>query len=141
MARVTVEDCIMKVPNRFELVLVASQRVNEISTGAPLTVEKDNDKNSVISLREIADETVSIDSLKEGMIRSFQAHREEDEEERVAVDALAEEKNWLEGQEGANIAEEIAEDVLTVVDDLEASETESSSEEVVSPEEAEGMDV
>ncbi|UNM06229.1 MAG: DNA-directed RNA polymerase subunit omega [Holosporaceae bacterium] len=137
MARVTVEDCITKVPNRFELVLVASQRVNEISTGAPLTVEKDNDKNSVISLREIADETVSIDSLKEGMIRSFQAHREEDEEEKVAVDALAEEKDWLEGKEGANIAEEIEEDVLTVVDDLEAAE---ASGESVSPEGAEDTD-
>ena len=122
MARVTVEDCITRVPNRFELVLVASQRVHEIDTGAPLTVEKDNDKNSVVALREIADGTVSIDSLKEGLIQTFQTHVEEDAEERGVIEALPEENSWLSGQESGNISEEITEDVLTIVDDLETSE-------------------
>ena len=125
MARVTVEDCITKVPNRFELVLVASQRVNEIATGAPLTVERDNDKNSVISLREIAEEKVSVSLLKEGLIHSFQAYQDDDEEEKIAVDALSEEKDWLSGHDSANIVEEIEEDALTVVDDLESSELSS----------------
>lgn len=122
MARVTVEDCITKVPNRFDLVLMASQRVHEISTGAPLTVEKDNDKNSVVALREIAEGTVAIDSLKEGVIQGFQMHVEEDEEEKQAVEALSEENSWLTGEESGNISEEIIEDALTIVDDLEASE-------------------
>jgi DNA-directed RNA polymerase subunit omega len=71
MARVTVEDCILHVPNRFELVLLASQRAKQISSGNPLTIERDNDKDPVVSLREIADQTVSIDQLKEDLTQSF----------------------------------------------------------------------
>lgn len=72
MARVTVEDCITKIPNRFELVMTAAQRTRDISAGAELTVERDNDKNPVVSLREIAEETVSPDNLKESLIRGSQ---------------------------------------------------------------------
>lgn len=72
MARVTVEDCIVKIPNRFELVMSAAQRTRDISAGAELTVDRDNDKNPVVSLREIADETVSIPDLKESLIRGSQ---------------------------------------------------------------------
>lgn len=71
MARVTVEDCILKVPNRFELVLVASQRAKQISSGNPLTIDRDNDKDSVVSLREIADETIDLEAINEGLIHSF----------------------------------------------------------------------
>lgn len=71
MARVTVEDCIMQVPNRFDLVLLASQRAKQISVGNPLTVERDNDKDSVVSLREIADKTISLPQLEENLIQSF----------------------------------------------------------------------
>lgn len=71
MARVTVEDCILQVPNRFELVLLSAQRAKQISSGNPLTVERDNDKDSVVSLREIADKTVSLGDLQEGLIQSF----------------------------------------------------------------------
>src|ERR1700722_7042124 len=71
MARVTVEDCILQVPNRFELVLLAAQRAKQITSGNPLTVDRDNDKDSVVSLREIADQTVSLDQLQEGLIQSF----------------------------------------------------------------------
>ena len=71
MARVTVEDCILHVPNRFELVLLAAQRAKQITSGNPLTVERDNDKDAVVSLREIADQTVSLDQLQEGLVQSF----------------------------------------------------------------------
>ena len=86
MARVTVEDCVLKVPNRFDLVLVASQRSRDISAGAPLTVERDNDKNPVIALREIADETVSIEELSDALIQGMQRHVEIDEPEEEPED-------------------------------------------------------
>ncbi|MET0598812.1 MAG: DNA-directed RNA polymerase subunit omega [Mesorhizobium sp.] len=81
MARVTVEDCIDKVENRFELVLLAGHRARLISQGAPITVERDNDKNPVVALREIADETLSPGDLKEDLIHSLQKHVEVDEPE------------------------------------------------------------
>ncbi|QDY68187.1 DNA-directed RNA polymerase subunit omega [Qingshengfaniella alkalisoli] len=81
MARVTVEDCVDKVPNRFELVMLASHRAREIATGAPLTVDRDNDKNPVVSLREIAEETQSADDLRERLIESYQTQIEVDEPE------------------------------------------------------------
>ena len=81
MARVTVEDCIDKVDNRFELVLLAGHRARQISQGASITVPRDNDKNPVIALREIADETLSPGDLKEDLIHSLQKHVEVDEPE------------------------------------------------------------
>lgn len=81
MARVTVEDCIDKVDNRFELVLLASHRARLISQGAQITVDRDNDKNPVVALREIADETLSPGDLKEDLIHSLQKHVEVDEPE------------------------------------------------------------
>jgi len=81
MARVTVEDCIDKVNNRFELVLLAGHRARQISQGAQITVARDNDKNPVVALREIADETLSPDDLKEDLIHSLQKHVEVDEPE------------------------------------------------------------
>ncbi|NRA98477.1 MAG: DNA-directed RNA polymerase subunit omega [Rhodobacteraceae bacterium] len=81
MARVTVEDCVDKVPNRFELVMLASHRAREISAGAPITVDRDNDKNPVVSLREIADETQLADDLRERTIESNQTQIEVDEPE------------------------------------------------------------
>ena len=81
MARVTVEDCIDKVDNRFELVLLAGHRARMISQGEAITVERDNDKNPVVALREIADETLSTGDLKEDLIHSLQKHVEVDEPE------------------------------------------------------------
>ncbi len=81
MARVTVEDCIDKVPNRFELVLLAAHRARTISAGSPLTVEADNDKNPVIALREIAEGTVSPGDLEEEFVQSMQKYVEVDEPE------------------------------------------------------------
>ncbi|HUS55668.1 MAG TPA: DNA-directed RNA polymerase subunit omega [Thermohalobaculum sp.] len=81
MARVTVEDCVDKVPNRFDLVMLASHRARSIADGAPITVERDNDKNPVVALREIADETISVEALREQSIESYQRHIEVDEPE------------------------------------------------------------
>ena len=83
MARVTVEDCIDKVDNRFELVLLASHRARLISQGAPITIDRDNDKNPVVALREIAEETLSPGDLKEDLIHSLQKHVEVDEPENA----------------------------------------------------------
>ena len=86
MARVTVEDCVTKIPNRFELVMVASQRARNISAGMALEVERDNDKNPVVALREIADEKLTPEDLKEDLIHSLQKHVEVDEPESEIVD-------------------------------------------------------
>jgi DNA-directed RNA polymerase subunit omega len=85
MARVTVEDCIDKVENRFELVLLASHRARLISSGAQITLDRDNDKNPVVALREIAEEMVSPGDLKEDLIHSMQKYVEVDEPEPEAV--------------------------------------------------------
>jgi DNA-directed RNA polymerase subunit omega len=85
MARVTVEDCIDKVENRFDLVLLASHRARMISSGAQITVDRDNDKNPVVALREIAEETVSPGDLKEELVHSLQKYVEVDEPESEAV--------------------------------------------------------
>jgi DNA-directed RNA polymerase subunit omega len=81
MARVTVEDCVERIPNRFELVMLAAKRSREISSGSGLTVERDNDKNPVCALREIAEETVPLDELREELVRGLQKHIEVDEPE------------------------------------------------------------
>ena len=81
MARVTVEDCVDKVPNRFELVMLAAHRAREVSSGSPISVDRDNDKNPVVALREIAEETQSADELRERLIESNQTQIEVDEPE------------------------------------------------------------
>ncbi|HQU67793.1 MAG TPA: DNA-directed RNA polymerase subunit omega [Albidovulum sp.] len=88
MARVTVEDCVDKVPNRFELVMLAAHRAREITAGSPLTIDRDNDKNPVVSLREIADETQGAGDLRERMIESHQTQIEVDEAEDDAMALL-----------------------------------------------------
>lgn len=88
MARVTVEDCIDKVENRFELVLMASHRARVISAGAPIMVSRDNDKNPVVALREIAGSSLAPEDLKEDFIQSLQKHVEVDEPEAEVVPAL-----------------------------------------------------
>jgi DNA-directed RNA polymerase subunit omega len=124
MARVTVEDCIDKVENRFDLVLLASHRARMISSGSQITVDRDNDKNPVVSLREIADKTVSPEDLKEDLIHTLQKYVEVDEPEpdvplvgagagsgvdsddtEVTVDRMTEEE-LLRGLEGLTPPEE-----------------------------------
>ncbi|MBP6819869.1 MAG: DNA-directed RNA polymerase subunit omega [Ferrovibrio sp.] len=105
MARVTVEDCVIKVPNRFELVMLAAQRARAVSAGAPLTVDRDNDKNPVVALREIADETVDIETLRQRMIGGMQKHVEVDEPEEDNMAALMESAEWSGVQQADDLAE------------------------------------
>ena len=115
MARVTVEDCVDKVPNRFELVMLASHRSRELSSGTELTVDRDNDKNPVVSLREIAEETQSAEELRERAIESNQTQIEVDEPEE---DAMA----LLMGVEQDNPSDDMSEEKL--LRDLMAAQSE-----------------
>ncbi|MCF8496134.1 MAG: DNA-directed RNA polymerase subunit omega [Alphaproteobacteria bacterium] len=123
MARVTVEDCIDKIPNRFELVLVAAQRARKIGAGAALTIERDDDKNPVVSLREIAEETIDRDALKEELIRNHQRMvvHEEDETELDLMDGEAE---W-----SAMAAQAAAENARSLYGDEEIDSDEDEDEE------------
>ena len=97
MARVTVEDCVLKIPNRFQLVMMAAQRSRELSVGGELTVDRDNDKNPVVALREIADETIALDELETAVVEGLQRNidvdeivEEEDEDMLQVTEALNE---------------------------------------------------
>ncbi len=113
MARVTVEDCIDKVDNRFELVLLASHRARQISQGAPITVDRDKDKNPVVALREIADETLSPDDLKEDLIHSLQKHVEVDEPEQEAGAMIASAAVASKGDEEDDLPETLTFDQMS----------------------------
>ncbi|MBV8238166.1 MAG: DNA-directed RNA polymerase subunit omega [Sphingomonas sp.] len=89
MARVTVEDCVDKIPNRFDLVLLAAQRARQVSGGAELTIDRDRDKNPVVALREIAEETILPDDLAESLVGSLQRVQIDDDDETDAVGSLA----------------------------------------------------
>lgn len=95
MARVTVEDCVLKIPNRFDLVLMAAQRARDISSGASLTLDRDDDKNPVVALREIADETVPLDGLREALVKGHQKLAEIDEADEEIIELMAGEEEWL----------------------------------------------
>jgi DNA-directed RNA polymerase subunit omega len=117
MARVTVEDCVLKVPNRFDLVMVAAQRAREISAGAQLTLERDNDKNPVVALREIADATVNIDELSNSVVTGLQKHVENDEpEEEGQGFGVGAGEDMLAEMQQAQISEEDAEDADMAID-------------------------
>ena len=120
MARVTVEDCIDKVKSRFELVMVASQRARKISSGASLLVDRDNDKNPVIALREIAEEKLEVDDLKEELVRNYQRIIESDDTEEV-IDSMEGEEEW--SKIAASQNEPLYEDEMDVSDeaDVDAS--------------------
>jgi DNA-directed RNA polymerase subunit omega len=128
MARVTVEDCIEKVPNRFELVMLATQRARKIGSGAALTIDRDNDKNPVVSLREIAEETVDIAALKEEIITSNQRFLPQDEEEEK-IDLMDGEKEWAEIASAANREARFSdEDADADADDDEGDDEEDDDE-------------
>lgn len=116
MARVTVEDCVVQIPNRFELVMTAAQRARDVAAGASVTVERDNDKNPVVALREIAEENVDFAALEETLIKGLQRYIESDEpeEDEMDVTALALDVSG----EISEVSEkaEVAEDSLTVHD-------------------------
>jgi DNA-directed RNA polymerase subunit omega len=124
MARVTVEDCIDKVDNRFDLVLLASHRARMISSGAQMTIDRDNDKNPVVALREIADETISPGDLKEDLIHSLQKYVEVDEPEPEAMPLI--------GSPGAGVD---ADDTEVVADRMTEEELLKGLEGLAPPEE------
>ncbi len=115
MARVTVEDCVLRVPNRFELVLVAAQRSREIAAGGQMLVERDNDKNPVVALREIAEDAVSVEALRNSLISHLQHHVEADEPEEEEMDALVADRDM--SFEAITSDEEAVESGLTVSED------------------------
>jgi DNA-directed RNA polymerase subunit omega len=94
MARVTVEDCITRIPNRFDLVMIAAQRTRQLAAGAPVTIERNNDRNPVVALREIAEVTVDTDKLKDAILNSFRQQVQAEASEEVA-EHLAEETQTL----------------------------------------------
>jgi DNA-directed RNA polymerase subunit omega len=143
MARVTVEDCVVKIPNRFELVLLAAQRAREITSGAPLTVDRDDDKNPVIALREIADETVGLDHLKDSLVRGMQKHVEMDEPEDVpdleqTLFGVSDPTGPIIGEDEVDeeaVEDELEEDMLVVQDEDEIGLSEQPPVEDEVPEE------
>jgi len=135
MARVTVEDCVLKVPNRFDLVMVAAQRARDVMAGAQLTIDRDNDKNPVVALREIADETISPGDLKEDLIHTLQKYVEVDEPEMDTVPLI--------GSEGASVDaddKEVTTDRMTEEELLKGLEGLAPPEEKPEPESEVGDD-
>ena len=130
MARVTVEDCVIKVPNRFELVLLAAQRAREITSGAPLTLDRDDDKNPVVALREIAEETVGLLQLKDSVVRGMQKHVEIDEPEETHELEVDPETFGVAAPIAAIDSEDEADEAELAVgeDDIELSEEELDEE-------------
>lgn len=129
MARVTVEDCIRQVPNRFDLVLLAAQRARQIAAGSSLTLQRDNDKNPVVSLREIAERTVSLDELQENLIQGLQKHLRGDEPDEEYLDLLSEEQSFAgEAQRQIEIEELALDDEMS--DDEEDEDEDLAVEEL-----------
>ena len=112
MARVTVEDCIDKVENRFELVLLASHRARMVSSGAQITIDRDNDKNPVVALREIADQTISPGDLKEDLIHSLQKYVEVDEPEPEAMPLIGAPGTGVDADDTEVITDRMSEEEL-----------------------------
>ncbi|MEE8273353.1 MAG: DNA-directed RNA polymerase subunit omega [Alphaproteobacteria bacterium] len=135
MARVTVEDCVIRVPNRFELVLLASRRARDLSAGATSALEREDDKNPVIALREIAEESIELETLRQSLISSLQKHVEVDEPEDDSMAILAAaEKEWAGvGAEIQREAEKMgkegpgAEEVEIAIDEGEDGDVEETS--------------
>ncbi len=148
MARVTVEDCIVKIPNRFRLVMIASQRSRELSKGLDLTVERDNDKNPVVALREIAENKVDIDELEGALIRGQQKHIDVDEQadegdEFQTVDNAFSERAM---ESAAGSARDISDDPLAkaltgaVFDDVDAGDDDAAKAEPAKDDQEAGKD-
>lgn len=129
MARVTVEDCILKIPNRFELVLLTAQRARDISAGAPLTVDRDNDKTTVVSLREIADATVAVDALRTAVVQGLQKTVDFDEPEDDA-EMAAIEIELAEASMNLDLSQEMREDSLTEQDETDFIAPDESEEDL-----------
>lgn len=130
MARVTVEDCIVQIPNRFELVMLSAHRARALASGAELHVERDRDKNPVVALREIADRKLDLDGLQESLIKGLQKRIEPDQPEEEVVELMAgEQQNWIG-------AADDAEDVEDEADEEALEAEEGNAEQPIEGEEA-----
>ena len=146
MARVTVEDCITRVPNRFELVLLSAHRARAVAAGEALTVERDNDKNTVVALREIAVQSIDQHDLRESLLRGLQRHVETDEPEEDEMALLMAQQQW--GEEGAEggaaVKAAVPEDAEVALDGKDAAPDPTAggaAEAAGDATEAEGADV
>jgi DNA-directed RNA polymerase subunit omega len=140
MARVTVEDCVLKIPNRFELVMMAAQRARDVATGAALSIDRDNDKNPVVALREIADETIGLDELRNALIKGHQKVVEPDEPEDDIVELMAGEQAWAQQMSVGD--DDLAGDDLSADADADAEGDGDDEEDVLAEMEAEpGIDI
>ncbi|MBV9539406.1 MAG: DNA-directed RNA polymerase subunit omega [Acidisphaera sp.] len=126
MARVTVEDCVEKVPNRFELVLLAAQRARNLSRGEEITLDRDNDKNPVVALREIADETVTVEKLHQDLVKSLSRAPEPEPADEEVLDLIPTDQNIFGLQEVA--AEEEAATLPVENEDLSPEDLEAAIE-------------
>ncbi len=112
MARVTVEDCVLQVPNRFELVMLAGHRARSLGSGAELRVERDRDKNPVVALREIAEQKLDLGGLEESLIKGLQKRIEPEQPEEEVVELMAgEQQNWIGGDEAEDTEDEADEEL------------------------------
>ena len=127
MARVTVEDCIVQIPNRFELVMLSAHRARALASGAELKLERDRDKNPVVALREIAEQKLELPSLKESLIKSLQKRIEPEQPEEEVVELMAsDQQNWIGAADEAD--EEAEGDELEEGEDEEAVDGEAADE-------------
>ncbi len=122
MARVTVEDCIDKIPNRYDLVLIAAQRARDIAAGSHLCVDRDNDKNSVVALREIAENRVSIEDLQRSLVMGLQKYVETEEPQEEEVEIVSAER------ELADLTETFSSDMISDEDLSSAMQIHGSDE-------------
>lgn len=122
MARVTVEDCVLQVPNRFQLVMIAAHRARGLGAGAEITIDRDRDKNPVVALREIADQTLDLKNLEESLIKTLQKRIEPDrpEEEEVAELMAGEQQTWINSMDEAD--DEASDDAEEDSEDAEEGE-------------------
>jgi DNA-directed RNA polymerase subunit omega len=126
MARVTVEDCVEKVPNRFELVLLAAQRARNLSRGEEMTLERDNDKNPVVALREIAEETIDLAKLEQDLVKSLQRAPEPEPADEEVLDLIPTDQNIFGLQDVS--AEEEAATLNVDTEDMSAEDMASAIE-------------
>ncbi len=142
MARVTIEDCIKEVPNRFELVIIAAQRTRQIFAGSPATVARGNDKYPVVALREIAEHTVDIEALRESLVKNYRRHIELDESEQEMANMLTQEQGYDRNtfEIGANSFEEIISEEELAKSFIEDMNGEGLIEETVGEDSDEDLD-
>jgi DNA-directed RNA polymerase subunit omega len=132
MARVTVEDCVLLVPNRFELVMMSAHRAREISSGAALQVDRDRDKNPVVALREIADQKMDLPGLKEALVKGYQRRLESENNEEELKELMAEEQKWASAAAAMR-------DGMQMAEEEEAARMEEESEDEDEGEDVSGM--